>query len=352
MNRSIAYILALSLLLPFHQMLGGAFEVSKKVNKEFKISPGGTVDLVNKFGKLHVNTNLAPGQVQVAAEVIVVRNSEKEAAKVLSEIYIDFIEADGGLKIVAHLPEKLKTGSKEKVEVNMTVSMSSQNPIKAKHSFGDMYLGNHFSSQDVKVSYGHLKAEELKGKTDLKVAFGNLTLKSAQSAQLKIEYSTANIERLGTVDLKDDFSSISISKAGKLTLTSKYGKLDIDEVDHLSGSASFASDFNVGLLNSSFDVHLKYVGDLEVNLAGSSVEIVKVNASFSNAEISYPANLNFSLKGDFSFGSIDYPTARIQSSKIEKGMNSQQVLINYGQAQPTTRFELSGSYSEVELEPR
>jgi hypothetical protein len=354
MNKSTRIILAVAamLYLPYVQSKASDVQVSKKVNKEFKITPNGTVDLSNKFGKVHINTNLPAGQVQVAIEIIVTRQNDKDAAKLLSEIQIEFLEENGGLKVTSILPEKMKTNSKERLEVNMTVNMSSQNPIRAKHSFGDLYLGNHSTSQDLKVSYGHLKAEELKGKTDIKVAFGNLSLKSANTAQIKIEYSNAKIERVSELQLKDDFSTLNLGRVGNLTLTSKYGKIEIGEASQVSGSASFASDFSIEQLSKSLDVQIKYVSDLDVNLTSGSLDLVKVNASFSNVEISYPSGLNFILKGNMSFGSLDYPTSRIQSSKIEKGINSEQVQINYGLAQSSTIFDLSGSYSEIKLSPR
>jgi hypothetical protein len=321
-------------------------EVTRSVSKSFRLSSTGLVSIENKFGKVHVNTQNTTQTLSVLAEIKVGRNSTKDAEKILAQIEIEFEESAGGVRIITRLPDNMNSSKEDKLTVNYTINMPQTNPLQVKNAFGDVYIGDHTGGQVVQVSYGQLRAAHLKGTSNLKVGFGGLTAQSLETGKLQIEYSQATIEKAGNVEVKDDFSQVSIQVLETIRLQSKYGKIELGEVKVLEGNVSFAGHFSIKNLVGKATLTLKYVGSFEIESVGKSVESIELNSSFSDADIFLPQSLPFILDAEMSFGSVRYPTKRIERSDIEKTPSKQKLLLAYGINQPTFKVLLRGSYGK------
>lgn len=344
------YILLLAVgLWSIMQPLSAATELSRSINKKLSLSETGTVDIENKFGKVHINTSRSSGEVLVEIEVKVVRANEKEATKLLQNITIDLIEEAGNVKMLTILPSNISNNKNDRLEVNYTVTMPENNPVKVKLTFGDLYLANHKGGQTLHVTYGHIKTDQLKGKTDIKIGFGSMQVQSLDQGKLKIEYSKANLQAVGQATITDDFSELIIQKSNKLDLTSKYGKVELEEVHTLDATLSFASRFDVNHLKGKANVTMKYVSNAKIYVNTSNKEPLELLASFSNAKLFITEKQPLRLKAEMEFGNIKYPESNIVNKNVVEKMNRTSVDIAYGESNPASTVIVTGSYSNIQV---
>ena len=325
------------------------FEVEKirKISKVFKVGPSDKLDIENKFGKVHINT-WDKNEISVEVAMIARANSEEKAQNVLDRIDVKFNQSGNVISFRTEL-ESINNKGKQGFEINYTVSMPKENPLRLKNSFGDSYLASYNGKADLDIGYGNLKAEQLLGKENtIKVSFGSGHITALKNCKLNISYSKLNLGSGEVLDVKNDFSDIEIDRVSDLTIQSKYGNVKLGRVNNLQGSTGF-SDFRIAALQDNLDMKVQYCGDFEVEKIARNFKSINLDGGFSSFDLTFenPAAFNFDIQ--LAFGNIRLDKEQAQFSFVEKKNNSSHHVGKVGKASGSSNLKVKAQYGDVEI---
>jgi hypothetical protein len=327
----------------------GRFDVEKirKISKVFKVGPSDKLEIENKFGKVHINT-WDKNEISVEVAMIARANSEEKAQNILDRIDVKFNQSGNVISFRTEL-ESINNKGKQGFEINYTVSMPKENPLRLKNSFGDSYLANYNGKADLDIGYGNLKAEQLLGKENtIKVSFGSGSITALNNCRLNISYSKLNLGSGEVLDVKNDFSDIKIDRVGDLTIQSKYGNVKLGRVNNLQGSTGF-SDFRIADLQDNLDMKVQYCGDFEVEKIARNFKSVNLDGGFSSFDLTFenPAAFNFDVK--LAFGNLRLDKEQAQFSLMDKKNTSSHHIGKLGKATGGSNLKVKAQYGDVKI---
>lgn len=323
-------------------------EKSKRINKVFKVSNSDKLDIENKFGKVHVNT-WDKNEISVEIVMIARANSDDRAQRLLDLIDVKINQSANLIGFKTQL-ESINSKGKQGFEVNYTVSMPKNNPLRLKNSFGDAYVANLSGQADLNVEYGSLKTDDLSGNNNtVRVSFGSGDLSSLRSGKLDVEYSKLTLGSSETLDLKSNFSDIKIERVKDLAIRVKYGNAKLGTVGNVQGSSSF-SPFRIRELGDKLDMHVQHGGNFEVDKIAKDFKSINLDGSFSSFELNFEDNAAFNFDVDLDFGSVRLDNEQIQFSLKEKKNTSIHYIGKVGKANSDANVKIRAQYGDVRFE--
>ncbi len=197
--------------------------------KSFKVFPETTVEVNNKYGKVHV-TPWRKDSVRFEVEIILNSNSVSRLSKIKRGIEIDFTSSkfyisansDFGtsgnqlMNELRNLSEQIIPG-KNTLEVNYRVYTPENINLNIINKFGDIYIDDLRGEINISLSNGDMKINSISGEARIEQSFGSAIINQISDATLLISYG-----------------DLDISRAEKLRIISKSSTLNIDDVDILN----------------------------------------------------------------------------------------------------------------------
>jgi hypothetical protein len=322
-------------------------EKTKKFSKTFKVSSTDKLEIENKFGKVHVNT-WEKNEFAVEVVIIARASTEEKAQRILDRINVEVNEAADLISFKTRMEPITGTGKKS-FEINYTVSMPRNNPLRVKNSFGDTYVQALLGRAELESSYGSLKTDKL-GHEDnyVKVAFGNGDLGYCKGGRLDVSYSNFHLAGGERIDLSSGFSNVEVGSVGDMVLRNKYGEIDIESVRSIRGDASFG-DFRISKLLQSIDMKVKHCGDFDVKYVAPGFRQITLDGSFSSFDINFEGGVSYSFDVSVHFGDARLDRSASQFSLVEKRDNSASYKGRYGKGNGNGNVVIKSSYGDVRL---
>jgi hypothetical protein len=321
-------------LRDWEQNSRGSFEdeKSRKISRTFKVKASDQLSVENKFGKVHVNT-WDRNEITVEVTMTGRANSAERAQQILDAIDVKISEEPGLISFRTEIGkiQSNNNNGKKGFEINYTINMPQNNPLKLKNSFGDVYVGDLNGKADLHVAYGGLKAEKLNHNENfVKVAFGSGSIEYVKGGTIDIDYisSKMNIERVGNVTVSSGFSKLAIEKAGNIEMKARYGEVQIGTVDNLTGSAGF-SGFDVDHVNEKIIMKVQYCNDFDVKSVAKNFKEINLDGSFSKIRVQFNPATSFNFDVNLQFAELDANNLN-NFSFVEKKSTSKVYRGNFG----------------------
>jgi len=274
------------------------YESTKTIIKTVGVSKGATVEVYNKYGNIHVNT-WQKDSVKIVVDVSSVSSKAIYADKQLDRVRINisnvthFVVAktiygstssiDQAVSDILDLGRQLMS-YQSKVTINYTLFVPSYIDLKIENRFGDVYIPAIDGKVFIDLSYGDLKAKEIKNAGDVSIKYSNgSSIDKVSSGKLKISYSDMIFEELVDVDLELRSSDIMINHAAKILLTSNHDKITISDLGVIEGTINF-TNLKVYQVEKSMNLNTKY-GDVYVSKSLPSCTAIKLNGSYTDYAI-------------------------------------------------------------------
>nr|MCU0347380.1 hypothetical protein [Saprospiraceae bacterium] len=192
-------------------------DFTKTIKKEFPLNANGTVNLVNKYGKIDVKT-WEKNRAKVEVTIVVKAASESQAQSVFNRIRIEFANDDSFVKAETLIESSKGSwfdwGGSDKTEfqINYLVFMPAS------------------ASLDLSNKYGDALVAPLSGKTKVDVKYGNFRLEGASAGlNVTLDYGNGTIVKSGDATINVSYSKLNLNEVGNVSLTSKYSKLMLDD---------------------------------------------------------------------------------------------------------------------------
>lgn len=359
-NPSIPYRSLLTLLvgiLLVSQAYSQTFSNNKTITKSFKVNPETTVEINNKYGKIHV-VPWDRDSVKITASLNVYSNNLSRLEKAKNSINFNFTSTKYFISATTdfgtnsnQIFTELKSLSdaiipgQNQIEINYMVYCPSRINLSLVNKFGDIYIDDMIGKLKISQSNGDLKINSLEGEAQIELAFGSGIINDIREGQLTISYSDLKIKDALRLDIDSKSSTINIDRADYVKVTSRRDKYFVNSADNFYCNAEF-SQLWIENMKCETDCSLKYGS---FTLSGINKEFCRINLNSEytdlnlnlregckyEADVFYPegASVNFPLnKEKYGFKSIQEGSSLWHASfKTGTGDSSPRIRINASQ---------------------
>lgn len=211
------------------------------------------VSVDNRFGTLRVLT-WDREEAKIEITITAKARSESDAEKLAEEVEVRTSGGDKGVSVSTHFPGgQIAQGSVRRgqsVNIDMTVTLPSTQPLKASNKFGSLVLPDYRGPVDLSSEFGKLQAGELSDVTRIDVEFGSLELEGITGGEGRVDiaFSKGSIRNLaGQLDIRLSFT-------GDMVLGLTHGLKSLDLRTSYSNTAlEIPADFQADIdMTTSF----------------------------------------------------------------------------------------------------
>ena len=276
----------------------------KKIIKNYSVSNNDKLNIENEYGQVTVNT-WDKNEVNVEVTVMSNAGTESKTQEILESVNISETRAGGSIYLKTLIRASNFKAGKSSLKVNYNISVPAWLSMNIVNKFGNVYLPSLTGNLQLKVTYGNIKAGKLLGSSEkrIEVSFGAADIDEVENLSIESKYSKLNIDKINKAEIQNAFGKTVIQEANSLRVTQKYGDLDLRKVNTLVATIEF-SNVDLDFIGKSADLNLKYSGNAELGTISSSVELLKVNASFSTVYMKFDETANLDFDAHLKFGDL------------------------------------------------
>ncbi len=321
MRVSICSLVLLMTLFLGYTAQGQTVEKSRKITETFKVEPGTEIEIVNKYGNIH----LIPWEkdsVQFTIELMVKGTKDSKVDK--SFDYIEFDFKTTKYYIIAQTLFAGKSSfwsdvsdltgaifnSSTKTKIDYTVRLPANVKLKIMNKYGNIYTTDHTGELEIELSNGDLKAHNLVGKTIIMSEFGNTNIKKIENGILNISYGEFEIEEAGKLTIESKSTKFDIENVTSLNLNSKRDKFYLKDVGQVYGTTNF-SQLEIDQLGQKININAKY-GDIDIKSFSDHVSEFKIDADNADITLHFTDNKQYIIDA-----TVDTQTEVLYSADIK-----------------------------------
>jgi hypothetical protein len=309
-----------------------SYKKSHSVEKAFKINELTEIRIVNKYGNVH----LIPWEkdsVKFVIDFTITANRQSKVDKIFDNIDFDFtatghyviaqtILQNEGAKLwqdITDFTNMLFKGG-EKAQIDFKVYLPEGNDLDIQNKFGNVYTTNHSGEFRLTLSNGDFRANHIKAKANIKLDFGNLSVKRLDDAILDIGYSELEIREAGDLNIISKSSVITIDKANEIDLASRRDKFYIGTIAKLTGKSSF-SYLKIKELSQETILNTNY-GELNIDELLPGFHQINFMSEYTDINLGIPKASNYFIEINYSkksFLSLPKDIQALTKKTIEEG---------------------------------
>ncbi len=322
-------------------------QFEKRVSKEFAVNADATVELKNKFGKIHVNT-WDQNKVTIDVVISVDTRSKEAAEKIFENIKIEMSGSKSHVSAETIFKSKSNNDhNKKNLRIDYTVNMPRKAAVDLYNRFGDIYLGDLLGSCKIDLAYGSMRAGDLDNKVNsIELQFSDGEIKFIALGELELQYSDMEIEKVGSLEIETQFSDLEIGPAGELKIHSQYDDISLEGASKLRLNTQF-SDIHIEQITKEFHLINAY-GDIEVERIPSDMETIYVDNQFGDVDLGIERGTSYILDAKGSFSDINLPD-NFKVREKTKGNTSFRYFGTVGDDPGERTVTIDTSYGDVDL---
>ncbi|MBI5915946.1 MAG: hypothetical protein HY842_11250 [Bacteroidetes bacterium] len=314
-------------------------EFTKTIKKEFPLHATGTVNLVNKYGKIDVKT-WDRDRAKIDVTIVVKAGSESEAQNVFDRIQIDFTNDDAFVKAETVIESNKSSwwswGSNDHTEfqINYQVFMPANASLDLSNKYGDATVAPLTGKAKVDVKYGNFRLEGVGGDLTVELGYGNGTVVKARDASVNVSYSKLNFADVRDIALTSKYSKLTVdnganlkaesrydefnlTKVERLNCQSRYGNMDIGSAESVVAVAQY-TDYKIDQLKDNGDFDLQY-GGLRIEHVSKGFSKINLVGKYSDFKLAVEDGASYTLDAATNYAGIAYPSGLNVTYEKDKG---------------------------------
>ncbi len=268
--------------------------------RNFKATEKTTVEVSNKYGKIHVVT-WDSDSVRFEVDLRISASSYQKMEKLRSNINFEFTGTKYYVvaKTVLTSPTSIISDFVDafiptnQVTINYMVYVPKNVSLKIENKFGDIYMDDFNGNLEIILSNGDLKANRLSGSPSIFLSSGNGTINSIDDGKVMVSYSDLHIKEAGKVYLETKSSRITVDRAVNLDIDSKRDKFEIEAADYISAAGYFSS-FTIGNIRKELRCSLKY-GNIDVNHVSNVFSFINIESEYTDIDLNFNRSTSYNL---------------------------------------------------------
>jgi hypothetical protein len=303
---------------------GEIIEKVKNYSKSYNVDANDILQIVNKFGKVTVNT-WNKNEFKVDVQLKFSSNNEEAVNDMIEGSSISDSKVGNVVSfrtILASGKSKSHNNNKQKIDINYTVYMPAGNAIDINNQFGAVTLPDLSGKATIKVQFGNLIAQQLTNtQNDISISFtqdNTSTIEVFNGGKLKVQYSKFNVGVLNNADANFGFSTV--------------------DIDKIKGSADMDVKFGKALNIASIDKNTK---------------TININAQFTKVNLDFKESDNFTFDVTSKMGGFDNNSGKAKvisktPSDEERGYSSTKTYKGYiGKSNSDNKITIIANFGEI-----
>ncbi len=283
---------------------------SRILEKSFSVNENMTLDISNKYGKIHLAQNNSDS-VYIRIELNASASKNTRLRKLIDGVSFkltstpNFVIAETRfIKGPVNLIEGVRSltnniiSSESRLQVDYYIYAPSYMMIKIDNRYGDVYLESTSANLDLTIVNGDLKAEDLTGDSSFELNFCNATISSLRKARIELSYGDLDITRAESLVINSSSSKIDIGDIEQLSGESKRDRYFIKGLTSLKGNSYF-SDYNIDILRESVSLTSRY-GNINIEMIPASFNLISIESSFTGVFLSASPKASFTFDANLS----------------------------------------------------
>ncbi len=336
-------LLLAALTLALGQGLSAQEQVSKKIEKSYKMTDTGELHLENKYGNIDLY-GWDKDEASVVINITVNHRKKENAEDLLKRISPMIQESDNFISISYEIKEK-SSGffanlfdkanpfdfNHSNIQIDYTVYMPTKAELEVTNTFGDVIIESWIGKLKAKVQHGDLWINETLNKADIEVEYGKLRAKSINYGNLTLKNGDLDMEDSKSLRINSSGTEMSINKVTSLEFYSNKDEVSISEVGTIYGTLKFTT-LELNRLKTSVDMNMR-VADFRVS------EILDPNADIAIEQESSEVNLNVTgfshrFEATLEEGLVRLPKSfeNIDSKMLDKSKKLREIKATYGKS--------------------
>ncbi|MDG1296971.1 MAG: hypothetical protein P8P48_07525 [Saprospiraceae bacterium] len=332
-------VFKLKLVLLLSLFAGSVFGASikqvytKNIKKEFTINPEGLCKISNKYGLIELRT-WDKDKVKIDVLISINAGSESSANKTMESIFIQFENTSDFVSASTEIKEKISSwGSNKNLSIDYLIYLPKELDLELINKYGDVKIPKHNGNIDLNVKHCDVSINELKGKLQLNLGYGNFVAKSLGEVVASVSYSDVSMGRLKSLELNSKYSEFALPIVHSLELNSKYDELKIGAIKELDVEAKYTdfeigtcdriwaeaeySEIDINYLKNSAKLNMRY-GDASISSLEKGFGLIKLSGKYTDFSLKVAEGCNYQVKAVGDYAGIDYPNELKVTYEVEK----------------------------------
>lgn len=326
-------------------------DFKKEFNKKYSANQSTTLQLVNKYGEMHIE-NWSENAIEIKVTITVRTSNESKANRTFEKIDINFSENGNTVSAITDLNDGINN-TDFSIDYNVKIPK--------------------YINVDLSNKYGNLFLDQLEGHANIEVKYGNFTINKLTRGNEKptnyigVGYSSGycNIGECNWLKLESAYSKVGIESATALIIGSKYSSLKIKKSKSIVTESKYDHPFKVGIVKnfvctgaySNFEISKLYnileadvkYSDFEVAEVDKDFESVKLKLRYGKASIQIPQIPGYELKAEAAYGSINYPETNKINKIVDQTESSIWGIVGNSQ-NPKAKVSIDSRYGSVDID--
>lgn len=348
-------------------------DFERNISKSFNVDADADVRLANKYGEINVET-WDRNEVKIDVRIKVSARDEDAANETFDRISIDFSGSSANVSATTSLDSpnrgnwwnKLMGGGSNssdfriyyKVMMPASVSLNTE----AKYcdvmlpnltgntvlyvAYGDLKAGRLSKRNEISVSYGSARVEELGAESRFKIRYSEGVIRTATDLRYDGRYSETRIDKVRDLKIDAGYEEIEVGTAREVRLDGNYNDLSVEYAERIFLDGNYC-DFELGEITRELEVDASY-GDLEVDELKAGFERVMIDVNYIDVELDVEDNAGFSVDLSSRYGDIDVNVGSMSNRKSEKSGNTER-LSGTKSGSGQGKITVTTSYGDIEI---
>ncbi len=306
----------LALVIAGASLGANAQEKTKKIVKEYPVTPATVLNISNKFGKVDVR-NWNEQKITVEVVISVEHPQADKAEKILDQIKIEEKKEGDEIYLETVFEKdfgKIGSGTWGSDKKNFSIDYVLQVPaginLNLINRFGDVFITELTGVVNIDVKFGRLEANKIlrgseKPRSTVTVAHGEGFINEVNWLALNVSYYEMDISRSQALLIESKHSKISVEDGSRIVSVSGYDEFNIGKINNFVGSGAYTS-LEIDELTKKLDLDTKY-GKCVVKNVPSGFESISIKSAYTQYEIGIDPEATYEITGKASFAKIKVP---------------------------------------------
>jgi hypothetical protein len=321
-------LIALVLLITGFSSMGQPYEKSRCLSKSFFLEPQTEVEVSNKYGDIQL-VQWEKDSVKFDIEFKVIATKESKLNSTFDYVDFDFNATKSYVIVettfagqgtfwsdVKDLANTVFAGG-TKTQIDYKIYVPVNTSVKIENKYGDVLISDHNGQMNIALSNGNLKANELNGKSDIKLQFANANIKLIKNGDFDLSYySELELDEADDLKIESRSSRISIEQSNNLELISTRDKYYLETVNNIEARNSFTY-LEIKNLKNQIDLNANY-GELVIKTFDDSVNKILLDVESTEMSIFKDESQNIKLDLIYNERAGIYFSDDLKNKKTEK----------------------------------
>ena len=317
---------------------------SDKIVRSYKINKTSSIDVSNKYGKIHV-VKWDKDSVKFEVDFSIKTSTAGKLDRIKNSIDFDFTGTEYYVTaktkfltsrgIISDFMNSVLSVDMNQIIIDYLVYIPDYVSIRIENKFGDVYIDDLNGNLDLNLSNGDFKANNLNGSSLINIGLGDGTINYMNKGKLYISYSDFHIKKSNRLNIESRSSKVYADNIKYLKLISRRDKIYITNIDQFLGDSYF-SDISIQKLNKELNYSFKY-GELSINSINNKFSFININSEYTDVNLIFETGSYYDV--DITHSEDVYLFYPRDISKLEEKMidKDEKLLLTYGQiGKPTT----------------